>query len=74
MKKATVLKVVNVALAILFVNQAATGMLRDELSNEAFEVLHQGAAFALIAAAVLHVALNWNWVRGLFTKRRTASS
>ena len=74
MKKATVLKVVNVALAILFVNQAATGMLHDELSREAFEVLHQGAAFALIAVAVLHVALNWGWVRGLFAKRRTASS
>jgi hypothetical protein len=74
MKKATVLKVVNVALAILFVNQAATGLLHDELSHETFELLHQNAAFVLVAAAVLHVALNWNWVRGLFAKRRTTSS
>ena len=70
--KATALKVVNVILALVFLNQAATGLLRDSLSREAFVILHQNAGIVLVACVVVHVVLNWNWVRSALLKRRAA--
>ena len=72
--KATALKVVNVILALVFLNQAATGLLHDSLSHETFEIIHESAGLVLIACVVVHVLLNWNWVRSALLKRRTAKS
>ena len=70
MTKATALKILNPILALLFLNQAATGLLADELPREAFEILHEGGAYLLIATVVLHVVLNWNWVMATFFRKK----
>ena len=69
----SVLKVLNPILGVLLVNQVATGLLHGSLSHEAYEILHEGAGILLAAAAVLHVILNWNWVKANFLKRSAAT-
>lgn len=68
MSKNKALKVVNVVLLVLLVNQAATGMLRMKLSHAVFEWGHERAAWVLLAVAAVHVALNWNWVKTNYFK------
>jgi hypothetical protein len=62
MNKKNLLKVVNIVLGILFINQALTGILSDFIPKDLFEFLHMGG-FLLILAAILHVYLNWAWVK-----------
>lgn len=66
MKKNTALKILNPVLAVLMLNQVLTGLFREALPGEAFEVLHEGAGMVLAAAALLHLVLNWSWVRASF--------
>ena len=63
MSKNKALKVVNVLLLILIVNQAVTGILGAKLPHEVFEWGHERAAFVLLAVAAVHLVLNWNWVK-----------
>jgi|WetSurMetagenome_2_1015567.scaffolds.fasta_scaffold678835_2 hypothetical protein len=62
MNKKNLLKVVNVILCLLFINQALTGILYSFLPKDLFEFLHMGG-FLLILSAILHVYLNWAWVK-----------
>ena len=66
MTRYSVLKVINPILALLLLNQLLTGLLADKLSHEAFEILHEGGGIILAITATLHLALNWNWVKGAF--------
>ena len=63
MNKRNLLKIVNVILAILILNQATTALLHDLLSRDAFEFLHEGGGVILFLAALVHVYLNWAWVK-----------
>ena len=71
MRKNTVLKILNPILAILIVTQVLSGMLGFRLPVDVFEVVHKGGGAVLSAGIVLHVVLNWSWVRVnlLFGKR-----
>ena len=71
MSKAKALKVVNVVLFVLLVNQAATGMLGMSLPHWAFEWGHERAAFVLLAVAAVHLALNWNWIKANYFKKKS---
>jgi hypothetical protein len=62
MNKRNLLKIVNIIVGILFLNQAITGMLHDFLPRDIFEFFHAGG-FLFIIAALLHIYLNWAWVR-----------
>ncbi len=73
MKRNTILKILNLALGVLLVNQIVTGIFHEALSYEAFEIMHQGVAFVFAAIAILHVILNWNWVKANFFKSRPAA-
>lgn len=70
MGKAAALKVVNPVLGVLLVSQLVTGLVGDSLPHEVFEVLHEGGGIALVAMAVLHVILNWSWVRANYLRRK----
>ena len=63
MNKRNLLKIVNVILAILILNQATTALLHDLLSRDAFEFLHEGGGVILFVTALVHVYLNWAWVK-----------
>ena len=69
MKSNTILKILNPILGILFLNQIFTGFFHDSLSHEAFEILHEGGGILLTIAVILHVTLNWNWIRVNILKR-----
>ena len=69
MNRALALKILNPILAVLVLNQALTGMFSSALPHEAFEILHEGGGALLILGVVLHVDLNWNWVKGSFFRR-----
>jgi hypothetical protein len=63
MKRNAALKILNPILGLLLVCQLATGFFHEALPHELFEVVHEGVAIALAVAALLHLSLNWNWVR-----------
>jgi protein-S-isoprenylcysteine O-methyltransferase Ste14 len=68
MNKNKMNKVLAPVLAVLAVNQILTGVFGMSLPPSAFNVLHRGGGFVLLAAAVLHVLLNWGWVKANYLK------
>ena len=63
MNKRNLLKIVNILLAVLILNQASTGLLHGILPRDAFEFLHEGGGVTIFIAALVHVYLNWAWVK-----------
>ena len=70
MSRNKALKVVNLILLVLLINQAATGMLGMDLPNWAFEWGHKRAAYVLITLAIIHLVLNWNWMKANYFKKK----
>ena len=69
MKRNSILKVLNPILGVLLANQILTGIFHDALPHEAFEIMHEGGGYVFAGVAILHVILNWNWVKANFFKR-----
>jgi hypothetical protein len=69
MEKKSALKVINPIIAILIVNQAASATLRGLIGSEAFEILHEGGGILLLIGVMVHVILNWGWVKSAFFKK-----
>jgi protein-S-isoprenylcysteine O-methyltransferase Ste14 len=69
MKRHSALRILNPILALLLLNQIIVGLFHLSLPHNAFEILHQGGGIILAAAALLHVILNWNWVKVNFIIR-----
>lgn len=67
MKRNSVLKILNPILALLFLNQILAGLFHQSLPRNVFEILHQGGGIILAVATLLHVILNWNWVKANLT-------
>jgi hypothetical protein len=63
MRRNTALKILNPILLVFFVNQAVTVIFREHLSFEAFKIFHKGGGAILIGLIVLHLILNFNWVK-----------
>jgi hypothetical protein len=70
MNKAVWLKRVNVALFLLLVLQAVTALLAGVMNRELFEVIHPIGGVLLVLAALLHLGLNWTWVRSAVLKKK----
>lgn len=68
-KKNVQLKVLNALLALLLVSQALTGLFRDSLPDAVFEDIHVPGGLLIITGVILHVILNWGWVRVNFLKK-----
>jgi len=62
-KRNSVLKILNPVLALLFLNQILVGLFSRSLPHDAFEILHKGGGMILAMATLLHVILNWRWVK-----------
>ena len=73
MTKRNILKIINVLLAILLLNQATTGMLHDLLPHSVFEIMHKGG-WLMVIAAIAHVYLNWAWVKANLFPGKTKKS
>jgi hypothetical protein len=72
MSKNKALKIVNVVLAVLVINQIGSAFLfeRGAISYTAFEWMHKRGVWVLIAAVVVHLILNWNWVKANYFRKR----
>ena len=70
MKRSSMLKILNPIIAVLILNQVVTGALHDAIPDEAYEFFHEGGGICLFIGAVLHVILNWNWVKASFVRRK----
>jgi len=69
MKKNTALKIVNPIMGVLLINQVLVAFLHDLLPKEVFEFLHEGGGVVFAVAAILHVTLNWNWIKMNFLQK-----
>ena len=73
MTKNKALKIINPILAILLITQLLSGMFNEYLPYEVFEVVHEWGGFLFAILIVVHLILNWNWVKtNFFKKRKTA--
>lgn len=70
MTKQNALKIVNPLLGLLIINQTFTGMFHLYLSNLAYTILHEWGGFVLSAMVIVHVVLNWSWIKTQFRQHR----
>ena len=70
MKRNTMLKILNPILGVLMAIQVATGIVYGcgKIPYETFQIVHGKGGMALAVVAILHVVLNWNWVKANFFK------
>ncbi len=69
MKRISILKILNLIIALLLVNQAVTGFFHDSISDEVYEVIHAGGGILFVALALLHLILNWNWIKANYFRK-----
>jgi len=67
--KVKILKALNLILFLLFLLQAATGLLMAAGAGGAF-LVHVAGGICLVLAGAAHLALNWGWVRMQYLKPR----
>lgn len=66
MNKNLLLKILNPALAFVFLSQVTTAMLHGILPKPLFEPVHAGGGLILAFGVLVHVLLNWGWVKAHF--------
>lgn len=72
MNKKTVLKIVNIFLFLVFLVQSFTGIFHEfvqDISYELFEYLHKTCGFLLTFLVLIHISLNWQWIKITFFKK-----
>ncbi len=67
MKKITSLKITNFILFILSICQATTGLAHPLIEHKLFEILHPPVGVLLIIIGIVHIVLNWGWVKSNFS-------
>ena len=70
MRRTTLLKILNPILGVLLVSQMATGLFGESLARAAIFEFHEACGIAFAVLAVLHLILNWAWVKATFLPRR----
>ena len=74
MKKQNMIKIVNPIMGILMLNQFITGFFHKQISHDTFEVLHEWGASLLLVFVILHVILNWGWIKNHFLSKRSVQN
>lgn len=67
--KNTALRILNPFIGLLVLSKAATGLLSDKLPDRLFLAVHEGGGILLVTGIMLHVILNFGWVRINLLKR-----
>ena len=71
MKKADLLKVINIILALDFIIIAGTALSRNYIIETGYyRQLHAYPGFLLIVLVATHLFLNWNWVKTAYFKKK----
>jgi hypothetical protein len=51
-------------------NQISTGIFRYDISKEVFGLFHRGLGILLGLVALLHLVMNWNWVKTSYLTKK----
>ncbi|MDD5223009.1 MAG: DUF4405 domain-containing protein [bacterium] len=68
MKKVKALKIVNLLLFLAFIFQALTGIGQIIIDADLLPLIHKLGGVLLLIFAVIHLILNWGWVKANFLK------
>jgi protein-S-isoprenylcysteine O-methyltransferase Ste14 len=68
MNKKNLLMITNIVLLLAFVTQVATVVMMQLFRSHFVFELHGIVGFILIFAAILHVYLNWWWIKANILK------
>ncbi len=74
MNRNAALRVMNPIMAALIITQPLSALLLSLTDWEVFEGVHIAGGICLLAGAVVHVFLNWSWVRMNFLKNASRKS
>lgn len=69
MNRLSALKLTNVLLLVALIGQVGTGAGHELMGHKAFEIVHPGLGVVLTVLALIHLSLNWGWVKNTFFKR-----
>jgi hypothetical protein len=74
MKKASLLKIVNPIIGVLFLVQAGSGIFSGLIPYELFHIFHGPVGFLFTLFVVIHVYLNWSWIVTNFLKKKSVAA
>lgn len=63
MDKQRLLRVVNILMGIFFLVIALTGIFHELIPYAFYEKVHPAAGFIFTILAVMHLKLNWGWIK-----------
>jgi len=63
------LKRLNPILFMAFALQALTGVAYFLAGGELLEEIHLFGGFLMIAIAIVHISLNWTWIKSTYFKK-----
>jgi drug/metabolite transporter (DMT)-like permease len=66
--RTNMLKYINPVIAILIVSQLLSALFSEILPDEIFEAWHKGGGILLLIGVLLHLFLNWGWVKSTYFK------
>ncbi len=66
MKRMTALKIINPILGLLVASQVVTGLCGSLIPPDWFSLLHKSGGVACAVVALIHVGLNWNWIKSAY--------
>ena len=69
-KKIVWLKIINPILALSFLIQVLTGIFHEQLPYELFSETHEINGFVMTLLVLIHIILNWDWIRNVLLRRR----
>lgn len=70
MSKNNALRIINVVLLVLLINQIIGAAVYPRISFALFEWGHERAGILLAVIAAVHLILNWNWVKANYFKKK----
>jgi hypothetical protein len=71
MSKNQWLKWINGLLLILVIWVAGTGIFNKIIPDELYEKIHPTGGILLLLSVIVHLGLNWNWVKATYLKKHT---
>ena len=64
------LKMINLALPVMLIWLVSTALLRKSIPYESYEIIHGFIGFAMTGLILLHVYLNFGWIKSNYLKKR----
>jgi hypothetical protein len=70
MNKQKALKIINVLLILDFFGLVSTAVLDDVIPRELFEKIHPSFGFTLVVLVIIHIILNFTWIKTTYFKTK----